>query len=273
MGAEAAIGGAVLGGVAGAQEDVTTQTREISLPLQTRTEVELEQEPLRRFRMLEEFAAVGPGRPDVARAFQAQRELAETVGRGPAVLLSRGQAVAERLFAPQRLALQQQFEQAGIETGRLSAQLGRQVDDPILRAKLAQAQGRQLGVLGAQQGAVALQLGQQFGQQQLTGQVGRAQILGGLGQQAFGTQQALLGLGSQLIQTERAFRLQQAGQTVTGVSGGGLKGAITGALGGAAGGLKLAQGFGGGGGISGTPSPFGLQAGSQGSEKFFSNIA
>jgi len=259
----AAGAGAALGAFGGGQADVSTSTRRLNLPGRSILEKTVEDQSLASFRDLQRFAAAGPGVGDVSRGLQAQRELAEEVGRGPGLLLSRGQDVAQQLFAPQRLALQQQFEQQGVETSRLSAQLGRQVDDPILRAKLAQAQGQQLGVLGSQQAALSLQLGRQFGQEQLAGRAGRAQILGGLGQQAFGTQQGLLGLGQNVLAQERQFRLARAGVTETTTSGGGLKGAITGALGGAGAGLNLAQGlgsFGGGGGGGAQQFGFAQQA-------------
>jgi len=248
MGGEAAIAGAVLGGIAGFGGEESTATSRLFLQPASeleRTSRDISQEQLDQ---LSEFTGIGPGRAEVADALTAQRTLAdEVIKGGPGILLSRGQSVAEQLFAPQRLAIQQQFEQAGVETSRLSAQLGRQVDDPILRAKLAQAQGRQVGVLGAQQQATALQLGRQFGQEQFQQRIGglqaRAQILGGLSQQAFGRRQQLFGLGQQALSAERQFRLGTATRETTTTRGGGLGGAIGGALSGVGAGLSAATSF------------------------------
>lgn len=127
-----------------------------------------------------------------------------------------GQKFAQQIFAPQQQALQQQFQQAETDTSRLAARLGRQVDDPILRAKLAQAQGQQVGQLQAQQGAFAAQSAQGFQTQALDLQNQLAGIRGGLATQALQNRQALMGMGQSLLSQERQFRLASAGQQTVG---------------------------------------------------------
>jgi len=270
MGGGAALAGGVLGAIGGGQEDVSSTSSRIILPRPSEFEKTAFEDQKKRFREFSEFTDLGPGREDVTRGLQAQRELADFFGQraqGPSLLLSRGQDVAQQLFAPQRLAISQAFEQAGVQTSRLSAQLGRQTDDPILRAKLAQAQAQQTGLLASQQQATSLQLGRQFGQEQFASQeraaVGRARILGGLGQQATESRLRAFQVGRGIIESERRFNLARAGQESITRGGGGLKGAIAGGLAGAGAGLgaagqfaQLGQigapsgggGFGGGGG-------------------------
>jgi hypothetical protein len=72
---------------------------------------------------------------------------------------SSAQAYAQSMFNPQRVAMQQAFTDQADRVARLSAQLGRPVNDPILQAKLAQEQTRQSAQLEANQGTFAAQQG------------------------------------------------------------------------------------------------------------------
>lgn len=153
--------------------------------------------------------------------------------------------VAQNLYNPQRVALQQSFTEQNTEAQRLAARLGRDVNDPILQAKLRTGFMNQQAGLEAGQGAFA----QQFALQQPERRLGyagqRADILGGLATQAFQNRAAIMGLGSNLFNTERQFRANTAERYGTNQqqSGGGLGGAITGAIGGAGSGFQVGQGI------------------------------
>lgn len=154
--------------------------------------------------------------------------------------MAQAQRFSQDIFAPQQEALNQSFIRSETDTARLAARLGRSVDDPILRARLAESQGNQTAMLQAQQGAFTAQTAQAFQGQQLERQNQLANLRGGLASQALQNRQALLGMGQSLLQQERQFRLSAAGQTQTstGQSGGGTAGAIGGALAGAGAGLQ-----------------------------------
>lgn len=177
---------------------------------------------------------------DITSARGAQMDLAsmlQQAQRGPSSQnVSDAQRFANDIFAPQQQAMQQQFQQAETETSRLAARLGRQVDDPILRAKLAEAQGAQMGQLQAQKGAFTAQTAQGFQQQGLGMQNQLAQLRGGLATQALQNRQALMGMGQSLLNQERNFRLNTAtrtgnSQTIQQGGLGDVIGAVTGGIG------------------------------------------
>lgn len=159
---------------------------------------------------------------DIDAARQSQMDLLQALrgaqGGPTAQNVAQGQAFARDIFAPQQEALNQNFEQSETETARLAARLGRSVDDPILRAKLAQSQAQETRMLGAQQGALAAQSAQGFQNQALQMQNQIAQVRGGLATQALQNRQALMGMGQSLLQQERNFRLSAANRQTTGSS-------------------------------------------------------
>lgn len=147
--------------------------------------------------------------------------------------INSAQNFSNQIFAPQEQAMQQQFKQSETDTSRLAARLGRPVNDPILRAKLAESQGNAMGQLQAQKGAFTAQNAMGFQQQGIDMQSQLAGIRGGLATQALQNRQALMGMGQSLVNQERQFRLGTATQTGTGqrVNQGGIGdviGAITG---------------------------------------------
>lgn len=154
---------------------------------------------------------------DIDAARGAQLSLAQMLQQaqsGPSSQnLVDAQGFANSIFKPQELALQQQFKQSETETSRLAARLGRQVDDPILRAKLAESQAVQSAQLGAQKGAFTAQTAQGFQNQALQMQNQLAQVRGGLATQALQNRQALMGMGQSLLNQERQFRLNTATRT------------------------------------------------------------
>ncbi len=157
-------------------------------------------------------------------------------------------ATAQQYFAPQQTALNQQFQQQGIESNRLAARLGRAGNDPVLNNKLAQEKTRQQTMLNSEIGAFGQQL-PAFQANQIMG-IGNqlSNLRQGLATQAMNNRQTLLSMGNQLASSERNYRLQTADRfgsnssTGSTQSGGGLGGAITGGI----------AGFGAGMGMMGT---------------------
>jgi hypothetical protein len=157
---------------------------------------------------------------------------------------------AQRLFAPQQEALNQQFMDMNTDANRLSARLGRAGNDPIIRNKLFQEKSRQQTMLNAQMGSYATQLPEIQANRvmQLGGQL--SNLRQGLASQALQNRQTLLGMGNELANSERQYRLNTAdrtnatSQTQSTSSGGGFSGFLSGALAGASGGMQMAQGMG-----------------------------
>lgn len=274
---EIAVGGigAVLGGIAGAQGNQSTQTTNTEVRLRDMSELNegegelaqaARQSQMGQFGDLQQLLTQG-GTSQVAGDLQAARTeqlglanmLREAQGGPNEAQITRAQQFAQDIFAPQQQALNQQFQTAETDTARLAARLGRSVDDPILRAKLAERQAEQTAGLQARQGAFTAQTAQDFQAQQLQRQNQLAQVRGGLATQALTNRQALLGMGQSILNQERNFRLQTAGRTSStqGNSGGGTAGAIGGALAGAGAGLNALGSFQSlSGGASSSPAGF-----------------
>jgi len=249
------IGGALLGGIAGGMGKESKQTTTSAVQLNdvdklNEGEGELataaRESQMGQFGNLESLLTQGgmsQAQGDISAARGEQLTLAnmlrEAQGGPNEAQMTRAQAFSRDIFAPQEEALRQSFGDAETETSRLAARLGRSVDDPILRAKLASSQADQMASLQARQGAFTAQSAQGFQNQALQMQNQLAQVRGGLATQALQNRQALMGMGQSLLQQERNFRLAQAGRTSTTTqnSGGGLGGAIGGALAGAGAGL------------------------------------
>lgn len=204
---------------------------------------------------------------EVAAGSAAQMDLAgmlkryaETGAIPDAQDIQRSQAYAQSQFAPQQVAMQQAFREQLTGANRQAALSGRGVNDPILRAKLAQEQTRQNALLQAQQGAFASQFAQQQPFQRLGFMSQRADTLVNRGQLALGNNANLaqLGLAAQnqgynqrydMAATQYNVQANQRSEgekigSVLGAIGGGISG-IGGAIGPALGGMK-----GGGGGAS-----------------------
>jgi len=205
-----------------------------------------------------DIAAQGLTRADIGAGVGAQRDvaselqrLAQTQGLPGAQDISRAQGFARDIFAPQQLALRQQFAQQRGQAAQQAAVLGRGPSDPVLLNKLAQSQAQQQALLGAQQGSLSAQFAQTLPTRRLGFLQQRAGVLGGLGQQAMQNRLSILGLGSQLLGQERGFQLQRGeqvggtpgtstGQRISqgifgGIAGIGAAGSVAGAFGGATG--------------------------------------
>ena len=201
----------------------------------------------------------GPGEQDVVAGLRSQRDLGELLrqyqtGSIDQSTIGGANRMANQLFGARQQALQQSFVEQQQQFSQAAAVQGRNPLDPVFRAKMAQQQTQQQGMLEAEKGAYAAQAPLQFAQQ-------RASVMSGLASQALQNRQALFGLGSNFLAQERGFLAQTANRTES--SGGGIGGAISGALGGAgAFASAFPGGFGGGGGApSMAGGGFGFQGG------------
>jgi len=249
-----AIGLGALGAIGGAKKDVAETS--LSLPGASLFQQELGRQIQGDFLDIAQFASVGPGQADVEAGLQSQRDFAAILGQlgetgfqASAEDISASRRLGGTLFQPQQLALQQALAQAEIDTTRQAALLGREADDPILRAKLAQQRVTGSTQIAAQR--AAFEEGELFRRprERFGLQAQRVGVLQDLSQQAFANRQLVVSLGQSLLQGERGFQLGRAGQIQT--SGGGTKGAIAGFFGGlgAASSLASAGLAAGGGGV------------------------
>jgi hypothetical protein len=191
-----------------------------------------------QYSALGDMVNAGPGMSDVTRGLESQRSLADLYrqyaegGYNPTAQdISSSQTLAQSLFNPQRIAMQQAFQDQSTEANRRAAVMGRSMNDPILAAKLAQEQTRQSSMLEANQGAWSTQYSMQQPMMRLGFKEQQTNVLQGLASQAMQNRQTLLGIGSGLLNSERNFQMGQGTTTTT--SGGGFGGFLQGAMGGA----------------------------------------
>jgi len=271
-----AMGGAALaGGIAGSMKDKkeTSQTSTINIGPETNAEREARLLAADKFAELNKVSETAfsekQTRDYLQQSLSAQTDLAgffkqlsESGGLPNAQDVAQAGGFAEQIYNPQKVALQQSAEDQANEYAKLQARLGRGPVDPILQAKLRTGLMRQTASLEADKGAFASNLALQLPGQRLQYAQGGASILKDLASQAFQNRAMLFEMGSGVQQAERNFRLQSAGQTVSGteLSGGGLKGGILGGLAGAQTGAGLASAFGGfsGGAVPGATASGGV---------------
>lgn len=238
------IGGmALAGGVAGAMGDSSETT--VNLPGSSLFERQLGKDLENQYWSLSDYMKG----PQWADALGAQSSLADMLKRYseggylPSQSdLNTSNRFAADVFAPQRLAMSQAFDDQTTQANRQAALMGRSMNDPILRAKLAQEQTRQSALLASEQGAFGAQYAQQMPLQRLGFAQDRAGVLQGLATQAMQNKLTLMGVGQEIYNTDRNFRLAQAGQKTE--SGGGFGGFLKGALAGAGAGMSAANSFG-----------------------------
>lgn len=257
MGLAAIIGGigAGVGGLAGALGGDDAMVSSVDAGSATDLERMALAAQQRRFGELGGLVDRGPGGEDVSaalgaqRGFAAQLQAASATGGLPQQQdILQAQQLSSQLFAPQQTALNQLFEDQGIQAQRQAAIMGRSGDDPVLQARLAMEQGRQQQLLGAQQTAQSAQIAAALPGQRLSFAGQRAQVLGGLATQALQNRQALTALGGQLAGQERDFRLatatrrQQQERSVGSRIAGGLSGAFGGLTAGLGAGMNYGVG-------------------------------
>lgn len=258
-----ALGGAALGGLAGAMGGGGSQTSTVNAGRATGLERQGVATTRENLAQLRDLVSEGPGQGDVRAGLGAQRDLAslfsqlqQSGGLPGQQDIAQAGGFAQSIFDPQRVAMQQQMEDQRQMMSRQAALLGRDSSDPILQARLASQQGDRAALLNAQQGAFQSQLALQLPGQRAAFATQRANILGGLATQAMQNRQALASLGQSITGQERNFRLNTASRTTTeNVSPGQrFSNAISGAFGGAGMGMGLSSMMGGGGGGGGGAS-------------------
>jgi hypothetical protein len=245
-----------IGAIAGGQKDVeqgnTDQSSVTSMQLQdinklnkgrSRLEAMADNETYDSFRNLQGLIDAGPGKREVQEGLQGQKDLASLIqgilannGMASNEQIGASQKYAQSMFNPQRVALQQRFEDEDVASQRLAGRLGRAGNDPILRNKLAQEKTRQFSQLEANQGAFAAETAFNMPQMQLNYANQLATVRDNLASQAFANRTALMQMGQALQQSERNYRMGTATKTTNtsqstyGSSGGGAKGAISGGM-------------------------------------------
>jgi hypothetical protein len=271
-------GGALLGGIAGAlgdnknvtQDQSSHQSQDSGIRLGAASNLEnyAGSQIRSNYDMLNNYMGAGPGLQDVQAGYQSQQDLAsllkqmqESGGLPGQEDIAAGNGLANNLFNARRLSLSNSFQEQMSSANQQAALMGRSMNDPILRAKLAQEQTRQSGMLAAEQNDLATQLAMNLPGQRLGFAQQRAGLLGGLASQAMANRQALLSLGQNLQANERAFRVETGerygntantsytSQNQSGGTGGAISGGIAGAfagVGGIASGMKGLQGLFGG---------------------------
>jgi hypothetical protein len=186
-------------------------------------------------KQLQSLLGAGPGEDAVKQGAQGQQDfisqLQQALSSGGMPTqqdVDQSGQFAKQVFAPQQLAMQQQFSDQGTQAARQAAMLGRNVSDPILQAKLAKEQTRQSAMLNSQMGSFSAQNAQQLPFQRLNLGAQLAQAKSSLANQAFANRQALLQMGQAVQGQQQNFRLGTA--TRTQESGGGISEAIAGGM-------------------------------------------
>lgn len=179
----------------------------------------------------EQLVGAGANQSDVSNAATASREFAQLL-RGyqnnGLYDMQTGQSMAEQQYAPQRDYLNALIQQQIQDANKAAAMQGRNTNDPVLRARLAQQQNLQLLGLQSQQQQAAMG----YARQAVTDRIGvgaqRVGVMNDLSQQAFTNYSNLYNMSSNLVNNERNFSLNRPAE------GGGWMGALTGAMQGAA---------------------------------------
>lgn len=256
----AAVGLGALGAIAGAQKDVsnTSATNWVDVGKESDFEKYLADRQGSDFRSLSQIVDQGPGASDVSASTGASRDLAallksysETGGLPSDSDVLNANKFANSIFAAREEALNQDFTRQMTDANRQAAAMGRDINDPILTAKLRQGQNDQSAILAKEKMGYASELGLGMADRRINYASQGANVLGNLAYQAMQNRAAILGLGQNLQGSERQWRLETGKRYQTGQSesGGGLKGALGGFIGGAGTALGAASMFGGGGGL------------------------
>ncbi len=243
----------VFGAISGGQKDRSKQEQHGGITMAPEGALEAQARTIngQSLGQLNDFVNAGPGMSDVTEGLGAQRSLADMFkaysqqgGNLPtADDITRSNQLGQQMFSAQNLGMKQNFLDQTNQANNQAALMGRDANDPILRAKLAQEQTRQQAMLGAQQGSWATQNAMQQPGERLNMFQNFAGVKSGLATQAMANRQALLSMGSNVQNSERNFRMGSAERwgSQTQESGGGLKGAINGGLAGMATDFSMAK--------------------------------
>jgi len=166
---------------------------------------------------IQSFVNRGPGAQEVSAALGSQRSFAQMLNEFSQGGFLPGQQdwaqanmFTQQAFAPQQEQMNQFFQEQNMMGQRQGAIMGRGVNDPVMRAKLAQEQARQQSMLGAQQTAFGSQFALSLPQQRLQFAGMEADQRGQLAQQAMANRQLISGMGNSIREQERNYRLNIA---------------------------------------------------------------
>lgn len=180
----------------------------------------------------------GPGASDVAAGVGAQRDFAsmlkqysQTGGVPGQEDISAANSFTKDIFAARDMQMQNLFKDQQTQSNQQLAMMGRDINDPIMRAKMFEQQQRESGMLGAEKQGFAAQYAQGIGQNRLAYAGQRADVMSALGDRAQQNRLALLGIGSSLGEAERAWRLNTATRVSKQEKEVGLGDVVTGAIG------------------------------------------
>jgi hypothetical protein len=214
---------------------------------------------------IQKMVNAGPGQADVERSLNSQRGLADMLrqlsqsgGLPTAEDTAASTSLAGGLFNARRTSMNQTFQDLDTDNARLAARLGRDPLDPILRAKLGTTKARMSDSLAAEQTDWANNFALNLPGRRLGFASDAASVDAQLAAQAAQNRATLLGLGTNLLNSERNFRLGAAGKTTT--QNANLGDAIGGFFGGAGAGLKIGSAFNSFGGNSGGGSTYNLDS-------------
>lgn len=248
-------GGALLGGIAGSQKKEEDQTSSSGLNLAPASALENQASGVVGNSLTDygNMVNAGPGQSDVSNAYTNNQSLATMLGQYAqggfmpnSSQITAANGLGTQLFQGQQTALNQSFQTQNQNYNSQAALMGRDPNDPVMRAKLAYQQTQAQQQLSANQGAWSTQYALSMPQQQLGYAQQQNSLLNGLASQAMQNRQALMSMGSGIMNDERNFRAQTASKwtNASQTSGGGLGGALNGAMAGMGTGAKLASGFG-----------------------------
>jgi hypothetical protein len=130
--------GAILGGIAGAQGDKSSQSMQVNVAPETALEKQINPALGQNFSALQDLINAGPGQQDVTNSLNSQRALADllkqlqqTGGMPTAQDTQFANQYTNDIFAPQQMQMQQAFQDQQRMGNRQAAMMGRGPGDPI----------------------------------------------------------------------------------------------------------------------------------------------
>lgn len=253
-----AVGGAIVGGIAGSMQDhshsSSSNSSGVDLVGAGANESQATTGIGKDYSALQSMINGGPGQNDVTAAYGQQKDLASmqadyarTGGAASQQDILQAQESAKLQFAPQQVALDQSFKDEQTRASQLAAQLGRPINDPYIQAQLGKERMNNMQMLAANQGAFVGQQSQQNSMNRLGFTQQLTDTRNSLASQAMANRQALLSIGQGIQSNERNWRLQISNKWGNGsldtTSGGGAKGAMAGGLAGFGMGAGSAKGL------------------------------
>lgn len=234
-----------LGALSGSQSQTTTSGLNVSAAdAQERQAGRINTQTLGQ---LNQLVGQGPGQAEVQGGLQSANAFAamlDSYSKGNflpnAADFQTANQFTQEAFRPQQTAINQQFVGEQQRAAQMASQLGREVNDPIIQAKLSQERMQAQERLGSEQSAYSSQFALNLPQQRLGYMSQLADVKNSLASQAMANRQALLSMGQQQQQMGQNWRLNTASRYQS--SGGGMQGALNGGIAGFGAGLSAMGG-------------------------------